>query len=93
MVEISIELKKKILDYIELVEQNGFPIRTAYLYGSYVNGENHEWSDIDLAIVSEKFDRNRFNDKMKILGLYRKIDDRISTLPLIPNDLTDSFFC
>ena len=85
--EILIIIKK----YLSLLENNGFPIKEAYLYGSYTRNEENKWSDIDIAVISDRFEGNRFLDKEKIRGLYRKVDLRISVLPLNTESL-DSFF-
>jgi predicted nucleotidyltransferase len=73
------------------LKSKGFVVNEAYLFGSYVNGIPNEWSDIDLAVVSENFEGNRYLDTGKILGLYRNIDIRLSVLPLSPDSL-DSYF-
>lgn len=41
--------------YISLLEKRGLPIKEAYLFGSWAKGKEHKWSDIDVAIVSDKF--------------------------------------
>ena len=84
------DIKENINLYIKLVEDKGFPIQEAYLYGSYANGTPNECNDIDLAIISEKFEGNRILDREKILGLY--IDIRLSQLPLNPSSFIDSTF-
>lgn len=92
MVEISVDIKDKIMNYINLLKENGFPIKEAFLFGSYAHGKQDEWSDIDLAIVSDKFEGNRFLDKEKIRTLQRQIDNRISPFPLSNEDLIDDWF-
>ena len=92
MVEISSEIVENIKKYINLLEVHGFPIKQAYLFGSYASGKQDEWSDIDIAIISDKFEGNRYLDKEKILGLYRQIDLRLSPLPLNPSSLEESPF-
>ena len=92
MAEIPNEVITQINNYIDVLEQNGYPIMSAYLFGSYANGLNNENSDVDLALISKKFEGNRFLDKMKILGLQRNFDHRISVLPLIEDDIQNSFF-
>ncbi|OGU18282.1 MAG: hypothetical protein A2X61_15850 [Ignavibacteria bacterium GWB2_35_12] len=88
-------VKPEILEiarkYINLLEETGYPVKEAYLYGSYSRGIENEWSDIDIAVVSDSFEGNRFKDKEKIRGLYRKVDIRLSILPLDSSSL-DSFF-
>jgi predicted nucleotidyltransferase len=91
MAEIQDSIRKPIGQYLELLQTKGFPVKEAYLYGSYANGLPDEWSDIDVAVVSDKFEGNRFLDSEKILGLYSKIDLRLSILPLSPDSL-DSYF-
>jgi predicted nucleotidyltransferase len=34
-----------------------YPIEVVVLYGSYARGWQQEWSDIDLAVISTKFDK------------------------------------
>ena len=92
MAEIKSEILNIAKKYVDLLNQSGFPISEAYLYGSYSNGTASEDSDIDIAIVSNKFEGNRFLDKSKIRGLYRKIDLRLSPYPLTKSDLTDNPF-
>ncbi len=52
------EAKQFAKEYLYHVkDEYGLPIKSAYLFGSFVNGKKHDWSDIDLCIVSEKFKR------------------------------------
>ncbi len=52
--------KKTALKYASdyaryLKEKEALPITGVYVFGSYAKGEQKDWSDIDVAIVSEKF--------------------------------------
>lgn len=44
----------------------GINIRKAYLFGSYARNRQHEWSDIDIALIADDFiglpvvDKDRF---------------------------------
>ncbi len=40
-----------------------FPVRYYYLFGSYAKGNPGEYSDIDVAVVSDKFIGDRFEDR------------------------------
>jgi len=55
MAQIPANILKIIYIFLELVEVCGIHIKEAILYGSYANGTKNEWSDIDLAIVSDDF--------------------------------------
>ena len=46
-----------------------FPVKSLYLFGYYAKGSVRENSDIDIAIVSDKFEGRRFWDREK-LGKY-----------------------
>lgn len=50
-----IELLKR---YIALLNSEGISVNKAFLFGSYSNNSATEDSDIDVMIVSDKFDEN-----------------------------------
>ncbi len=66
---------KKLNDHIDTflleLKESGFHIRKAILYGSYVNGNVHENSDIDLAIWADEFYEDRDNSQ-KIASIVSK---------------------
>jgi uncharacterized protein len=82
----AIEIVKK---YIKELEQSGFHIKTAILFGSYATGKFNEWSDIDVALVSDNFEGNRFDDKDKIRKITLSVDSDISPLPYKSEDFTE----
>lgn len=83
-------IEKTIKSYIEQLESIGVHVQQVILFGSYANGKYDEWSDIDLAIVSDDFAGNRFNDRNKIRKLTLKVNSDISPLPFRPEDFNDS---
>jgi len=70
--------------YIEELRKHNIPVREAILFGSYVKGTIKEESDIDIAVVSDAFTGDRFEDRRKIVPLRRKIDNRIEPMPFNP---------
>jgi hypothetical protein len=78
-----------IKEYIGELERNKIPIEKAILFGSYAKGHATTESDIDIALVSEVFTGDRFEDRRKIIPLRRKIDNRIEPLPFKPEDFED----
>ena len=75
-----------VKEYIGELERNKIPIEKAILFGSYAKGHATTESDIDIALVSEVFSGDRFEDRRKIIPLRRKIDNRIEPLPFKPED-------
>ena len=80
---------KIIKKYINILEHNNIPVQEVILFGSYLKGNPKEESDIDIAIVSNSFIGDRFQDRRKIVPLRRKIDNRIEPLPLSPKDFRE----
>ena len=68
---------QKIPDRLEL--------KKAYLFGSYAKGNEHNDSDIDIAIVLGKMD-DFFVVQMQLMRLRRSIDLRIEPHPILEGD-------
>ncbi|MHB8853960.1 MAG: nucleotidyltransferase domain-containing protein [Ignavibacteriaceae bacterium] len=58
-----------IINQFVAMVSNEFPVKGLYLFGSYAKGNAGENSDIDIAIISDKFEGRRFWDREK-LGKY-----------------------
>ncbi|MDR2042888.1 MAG: nucleotidyltransferase domain-containing protein [Clostridium sp.] len=43
------------------------------LFGSYVNGNPHEWSDIDIAVIVNGFEGNWLETAAALCGLTRRV--------------------
>ena len=79
--------------YINELGKNGIHINSAILFGSYAKGKYDEWSDIDVALVSDNFTGNRFIDKDNIRKFKSKFSYSISPLPYRTADFTrDNLF-
>jgi uncharacterized protein len=70
--------------YVEALKNHGIEVKEVILFGSCVRGRNKEESDIDVAIVSDAFSGDRFEDRRRIVPLRRGIDNRIEPIPLTP---------
>lgn len=46
---------RAISEYLDVLKKDKLPIVRVYLYGSYAKGTPHQWSDIDLCIISPQF--------------------------------------
>lgn len=88
MDKIPIKIHRLLKKYVEQLEKNGIPIRQAVLFGSYAAGGSHEWSDIDIALVSDVFEGMRIKDRNKIRKITLDISTDLSPLPFRPEDFT-----
>ncbi|MCK5456411.1 MAG: nucleotidyltransferase domain-containing protein [Melioribacteraceae bacterium] len=69
-----IELLKK---YVILLNAEGISVNRAFLFGSYSTDNSSESSDIDVMIVSDKYDETDDVAVGKIWKLTRKINTKI----------------
>jgi predicted nucleotidyltransferase len=73
---------KTIQNYLRVVDQSGVPVRFGVLFGSYARGTTHQWSDIDLLVVSPAYDKELTHKKWGELWLMAsRIDTRIEPIP------------
>jgi predicted nucleotidyltransferase len=74
---------KSIQKYLQVVKQKGIPVKYGVLFGSYAKGQEHEWSDIDLLVVSPLYDKRRnYKDMVKLWRIAAETDFRIEPIPV-----------
>ncbi len=78
--------KKTIIKIIRqfasaLIEQ-GITVDKIVLYGSYAKGRQRSGSDIDVAVVSRDFGKDRIEEGMLLFRIAGKIDPRIEPIPI-----------
>ena len=62
--------------------EEGIPVRFGVLFGSQVTGKADEWSDIDLVVVSPRFDEAfTRRDVDRMWHLTARTDSRIEPFP------------
>ena len=77
--EIDAKIKKTLENYLAKISKH-YRVDAAYLFGSFANGSQREYSDIDVCIVSSDI-QNQFKDMGKLFALTRGIDTRIEPYP------------
>lgn len=71
------QAKKIVRKYAEKLRAENYPFSAIYLFGSHVNGKHHKWSDIDVAVVSDKLKRNIDKNRFLLWKFRRDVDLRI----------------
>lgn len=71
------EIKQVVKQYAEKLREEKFSFQSIYLFGSFAKNAPNKWSDIDVAIVSDKLKKNheKYNSMLWLLG--RDVDLRI----------------
>ncbi len=75
MVQVPDKITKLIEEFLCELEIHQIHIDRAILFGSYAAGTFDEWSDIDLALVSESFKGDRFADRDLIREIKLSVRD------------------
>ena len=90
MDKIPDSIKSIIDNYISALKISNIKIDRAFLFGSYSYGNANEWSDIDIALISDIFTGNRIKDRDKIRACTRKVSSMIEIIPFSNEDFNES---
>ena len=71
-----------ILRFIEALNKKGVHVERALLFGSYASGNARAGSDLDVAIVSPDFGKDRFEEGKMLFQVAWRIDPRIEPVPI-----------
>ena len=81
MVEESVVSAVK--KYLRVLTQRGIPVQYGVLFGSWAKGRPGQWSDIDLLVVSSRFDGERRREDIDLLWrTAAHTDNRIEPIPV-----------
>lgn len=83
------KIKNILLKYKSLLEEDGFPVRTLILYGSYAKGNFKAYSDIDVCIISDKLLKNKDYYETYLWKKVLEVDPRIEPIGYHPKDFKD----
>lgn len=62
--------------YVKIICEN-YKVYEIILFGSYAKGTENENSDIDIAIITDDFENDVFDEVLNLMRMRRKIDKRI----------------
>ena len=79
------EVIEKINKFIKELKRQKIRVVKVILYGSRVSGKVREYSDIDIAIVSPDFGKDRYREGAKLFEIASEIDTRIEPVPVSLN--------
>ena len=81
------EIESIIQNFIDHIQKEKH-ISKVYLYGSHAKGFAGKWSDIDIAVVSPDFSPDLLQERIRLMKLAIRVDDRIEPSPFRPEDFT-----
>lgn len=84
-------IKRKLEKFYSELIRAGFPIKEIILFGSQAKGTSKDYSDVDVAVVSDSFGKDYLEEMMTLKKLASKVDFSIEPHPLTPADLNEEF--
>jgi len=82
--KLDSEIIRVIEKYVEVLKKH-YSIDSVYLFGSFAKGNNHEDSDIDVAIISNDI-KGKFGERVPFMMISSEIDLRIEPHPINTED-------
>ena len=76
------EIRSIIENFIKAIKQQGIKIESVILFGSFAKGSQQETSDIDIAVISADFGKDRFEESKLLQKIAWRVDVRIEPIPL-----------
>ncbi len=81
-------VKNIVKKYALLLKEN-IKVKNVYLFGSYADKRANEYSDIDVAVVSDKFSGDPVDDMVYLMRFCDGIDLRIEPHPFTTEDFNE----
>lgn len=73
---------KMVRKFVAALIKEGIPVDKIVLYGSYAKGKQRPDSDIDVAVVSSSFGKDRVEEGMRLFRIAGEIDPRLEPVPI-----------
>lgn len=89
MAQVNAAIIETVKRFLDKLIMTGIHIEAAYIFGSYARGEEHKWSDIDVAVISPDFINGRFEEGLRLMRLASPVDLRIEPVPFSPDAFVD----
>ena len=83
---VTNEIKAIILEFGRQLIKKNIPVDLLVLFGSYAKGNFHEDSDLDIAVISPVFGKNRLFERIHLMNISAKIDSKIEPHPISTKD-------
>ncbi|MDI6892804.1 MAG: nucleotidyltransferase domain-containing protein [Actinomycetota bacterium] len=79
---VATEVVEIVTEFVKALKKRGIRVERAFVYGSYAQGRPRKESDIDVAIVSPDFGRDRYEEGKLLRQIAWRIDSRLEPVPI-----------
>jgi predicted nucleotidyltransferase len=80
-----------LIDYKDKLIQNNIPLKKLIIFGSWAKGKQKEDSDIDVAVISDKFAKDEIEEMMIVNKLANQISPNIEAVSIREPLLKDKY--
>lgn len=80
-----------VKNFVKFLKQDNIPVEAAILFGSYAKGTHSKDSDIDIAIISKRFGKNRLEEGQTLLKKAWRVNSYLEPIPISYNDFKNNF--
>lgn len=87
---IKKNIKKTIRQLCRQIQNLGYPLEKVIVFGSYAKGLKG-YHDIDIALFSKKFGRDRTDESMMLNKLTTKVNSMLEPHPFHTSDWDDKY--
>lgn len=81
-VPVPKEIRRTVAAFRRRLREEGIAAEKVILCGSFARGDSREYSDIDVAVVSPHFGRDRFEEGLRLRAIAATVDPRIEPVPV-----------
>lgn len=85
----KVDAKKIVKKYAEKLKEKNYPFSAVYLFGSYAKNKAHKWSDIDVAVITNKLKKNRDKNENLLWHIRRGVNIMIEPHGFTVKDFQD----
>ncbi len=86
-----IQAQKIAERFRERLEEEKYPFSAVYLFGSHATGKAREESDIDIAVLSKKLEKNWNENEELLWKIGVEVDSRIEPHGFSPKDFEENW--
>lgn len=89
---LNSKIHSEIKEFERSIQRAGIKITGVYVFGSYAKGNVRPQSDIDVAVISPDFGRDRQGERVNLMSISQKINTAIEPHPFSPEDFNDLYY-
>lgn len=87
-IDEAISIARRVGD---LLRMEGVPVKQLFLFGSHAKGMQHEWSDIDIAVVHDPFLGSTGKEKSLLFDRGKTVNVRVELVSFRPEDFANRY--